>query len=64
MDRGIHTFNKQQTPNSSSTSDAIMATGAPYTVKWGIMATGWIAEGTRKLIIILPSFLLSKKNDG
>jgi hypothetical protein len=37
-----------------------MASGAPYTVKWGIMATGWIAEGTRKLIIILPSFLLSK----
>lgn len=23
-----------------------MASGAPHTLKWGIMATGWIAEGT------------------
>ncbi|KEZ46140.1 hypothetical protein SAPIO_CDS1003 [Scedosporium apiospermum] len=32
-----------------------MATGAPYTVKWGIMATGWIAEVFSRDLLTNPA---------
>lgn len=31
-----------------------MASSAPFTLRWGIMATGWIAEGEHISVLVRP----------